>query len=203
MKFRKFFRLEAGRLAGRQKVIILVLFFLVSIYFIQSGILQYKDNLEESKRFLEFEKIRGNNFNYYGQYGTYGFRVLYQPCPLSALFNNAGIISTNLNAFIDAGERMKIYESFKGRNVFIGYTGIFLNLSGFLLLFGSLLTLYYGLDAYCNKDFIKFLVSIKGNRNIVFGFILLTRLLMVFCGVLLIGLVAGLLFLLNGLAFDV
>ena len=198
MGFKKFFFLEASRIFCIRKVLMLLLFYLFSIYFIQSGIGQYKENIGEKEHFQEFEKIRVENFQYYAQYGTYGFRLLFIPGPLSALFSNAGIIHTNINAFIDAGERMKIYESFKGKTAFIGYTSIFMNLTGFILLFYSLLVLFYGLESYKNHDFLKFL-ECKLSRKKLFLMVFLSRLLLLFSWCLLIFLTAWFLYMLNGI----
>lgn len=198
MGFKKFLFFEASRIFCIRKVLILLLFYLFSVYFIQSGISQYKENLGEKEPFQEFEKIRVENFQYYAQYGTYGFRLLFIPGPLSALFSNAGIIHTNINAFIDAGERMKIYESFKGKTAFIGYTSIFMNLPGFILLFYSLLVLFYGLESYINHDFLKFL-ECKLSRKKFFMLVFFSRLLLLFAWCLLIALTAWFLYMLNGI----
>lgn len=198
MGFKKFLFFEASRISCVRKTLILLLFYLFSVYFIQSGISQYKDNTREKEHFQEFERIRVENFQYYAQYGTYGFRLLFIPGPLSALFSNAGIIHTNINAFIDAGERMKIYESFKGKTAFIGYTSIFMNLTGFILLFYSLLVLFYGLESYRNHDFLKFL-ECKIKREKLFKLVFFSRLLLLFAWCLLIFLTAWFLYMLNGI----
>jgi len=198
MGFKKFLSFEASRIFCIWKALILLLFYLFSVYFIQSGISQYKENLGEREHFQEFEKIRVENFQYYAQYGTYGFRLLFIPGPLSALFSNSGIIHTNINAFIDAGERMKIYESLKGKTAFIGYTSIFMNLTGFILLFYSLLVLFYGLDSYINHDFLKFL-ECKLSRKKLFMLVFFSRLLLLFAWCLLIFLTACFLYMLNGI----
>jgi hypothetical protein len=196
--FKGFLSMDAHRFLGRRRAIILFLFFLFALYFIQSGIAQYQTNLKERDHFQEFEKFKVDNFQFYGQYGTYGFRLLYTPGPLSAIFSNAGIITTNLNAFIDSGERMKIHEPFKGKNAFISYTSVFLNITGFILLFGSLLVLFCGLEAYRDKEFLRFLDSTM-NRNKIFWFIFSSRLLLLSGSCLLTFLTVWFLYKLNGI----
>ena len=198
MGLKKFFFLEASGIFCVRKALILLIFYLFSVYFIQSGIGQYKENTGEKEHFQEFEKIRVENFQYYAQYGTYGFRLLFIPGPLSALFSNAGIIHTNINAFIDAGERMKIYESFKGKTAFIGYTSIFMNLTGFIMLFYSLLVLFYGLESYKNHYFLKFL-ECNITRKKLFILVFFSRLFLLFSWCLLIFLTAWFLYMLNGI----
>jgi hypothetical protein len=198
MGFKNFLYFEARRIFCIRKALILLLFCLFSVYFIQSGISQYKENLGEKGHFQEFEKIRVENFQYYVQYGTYGFRLLFIPGPLSALISNAGIIHANLNAFIDSGERMKIYESFKGKTPFIGYTSIFMNLTGFILLFYSLLVLFYGLESYRNHDFLKFL-ECKLSRKKLFMSVFFSRLFLLFAWCLIISLTVWFLYILNGI----
>jgi hypothetical protein len=197
MSFRKVFRLELGRFLDKRRIFILLAYYLLAMYFIQFGIGQYKSNPVEIKRFQEFEKNRIESFQFYLQYGTYGFRLLYVPGPLSGLFNNAGIITNNLNAFIDSGERMRIYEPFKGNTVFTGYTSNFLNLSGLLLLLGSLLVLVYGSESYRNGEFLKFLDSLKGSRKGLFLSILASRLLLLLASCFIITLTTWLLYLVN------
>lgn len=51
MGFNRFLKLEAGRFFDKRKLVILILFYLLSVYFIQSGMGQYKSSLEEIKRF--------------------------------------------------------------------------------------------------------------------------------------------------------
>jgi hypothetical protein len=93
MGFKKFLFWEASRISCIRKVLILLIFYLFSVYLIQSGIGQFRENLGERVHFQEFEKIRVENFQFYAQYGTYGFRLLFIPGPLSGLFSNAGIIN--------------------------------------------------------------------------------------------------------------
>ena len=202
MSFQKVFSLENSRFLDKRRVFILLAFYLVAVYFVQTGIGQYKSNTEEIKRFQEFEKNRVANFQYYDQYGTYGFRMLFIPSSLSAFFYNAGIFTTNLNAFIDAGERMNIYEPFKDKNIFIGYTSIFLNQSGLLLLLGSALALLYGFESYRDRYFIKFLASLRGSRKSLFWSILASRLILLLVSCFIITLTAWLLFLVNGVPAD-
>ena len=202
MYFKRFFHLETLKLLDKKKLVIIILFYLLAVYFIQSGVISYKEGLEEIKRFQEFEKIRIDSFQYYDQYGTYGFRLLYVPGPLSALFSNAGIFTTNLNAFIDSGERMKIYEPFKGKNAFIGYTSIFLNLSGLIFLLGTLLSLFYGFESFQDRDYLKFLDSV-GSRKRIFAFLLVSRLLLILLCCLTITVTISLLYLINGLTVNI
>jgi len=63
MGFKKFLFLEANRIFCIRKALILLLFYLFSIYFIQSGISQYKENLREKEPFQEYEKIRVETYN--------------------------------------------------------------------------------------------------------------------------------------------
>lgn len=199
MDFKRFLRMEASRFLCRRKVVILILFFLFAVYFIQSGIGQYKSGIEETKRFQQFEKVKISHFQHYLQYGTYGFRVIYTPGPLGAFLTNSGVIPGNVNAFIDSGERITIYEPFTGKNVFMNHTNLFVNISGFFLLFGSILIMFYGLESYRDQDFYKLLVNIAGSRIRIFGSILAVRLILLSGCCLGLAIVSWLMFVVNGI----
>jgi hypothetical protein len=151
-----FFLLESKRVFGRRNIIILLVVFLLSLYFVQIGLNRYKDFNVNKEKFKNIEKIKVNSYINFQTYSLYGFRLLFNPSPLSIFFVNSSVIS-DLTANVDSGERLYIYNSFKGRTLFAEKSGGFKDFSGIILLLGTLLVLYFGYDAFLYKNFSRFL----------------------------------------------
>jgi len=151
---------------------------LLSLYFVQIGIYNYKNVIEKRERFSSFENLKLKQYVTYAQYGTYGMRIMFVPSPLSVFFSNSSLI-TELTANVDSGERLYIYNSFKGRALFAEKFGGFKDFSGIMLLLGSLLVLYLGYDSLIHKDYLRFLSGFYSLPRI-FTAVTLSRLLTIF-----------------------
>ncbi len=188
--------MEAQRLLNRRTLALFLLCSILSLYFIQTGISDYKKNAENKKNFLNIEQLKVNQYINYAQYGAYGFRILFIPSPLSILFTNSSVIS-DLTSNVDSGERLNIYDSFKGRRLFAEKLGGFKDFSGIMLLLGSLLVLYIGYESLIHKDYLRFMVGITG-RKALFLSIVFSRVMVFVLFFILNGLLALLLLELNG-----
>jgi hypothetical protein len=146
------------------------------LYLTNTGINQYQDILTNQKEFQDIERLKARQWNNYDQYGGYGIYIYFIPSPLSIFFHNTNLF-TELIAHVDVGERSNIYNSFKGKNIFSQKPGGFWDFAGVVLLFGSFMALYYGYDSIRDKEYLKFLSSLLGQRR-VFGFILASRIIL-------------------------
>lgn len=158
---------------GKRNLVLmfLVLFFL--LYFVQTGINQYRTTLDINDQFKHVEQVKVDMYVNYTQYGGFGIRMLFSPSPISVFFSNTGVIS-NMTAFLDSGPRLRIFNSLKGKNGFVIKKFGFTDFSGIILYFGSLLALLFGFDSFHHKEYLKFLSSISSFRN-VFIFIVISR----------------------------
>lgn len=196
-KFYAFFVLELKRFLAAKNILILLLFMVLCLYFVMEGIHDYKNILATKPTFQETESIKVEQFVYPRQYGEHGFRLLFFPSPLSIFFTNSGA-AAELNSRVDSGERLNIYNSFKGKNLFSEKKGNFKDFSGIILLFGSLLVLYFGYSSFRYRDYLKFLSGFTNFRR-VFSSLLISRiLLLMFFFILLIG-VGVVLLIFNGI----
>jgi ABC-type Na+ transport system ATPase subunit NatA len=100
---------------------------------------------------------------------------MFVPSPLSVFFANSGVIS-ELTAFVDSGARLRIYNSFLGKNLYVEKTGGFKDFFGIILLFGSFLSLFVGYHCLHHHEYLKFLASILGFKKVYFS-ILLSRIM--------------------------
>jgi len=136
--------------------IIIILF--LTLYFVNSGITDYK-NFEQNKQdFLRYEKAKVSRYMYYDQYGGYGFRILYEPSPLVIFFEKYKILHT-LESNIDTSEIIKPIKSFKGRALFDD--GKMKDFGGILFVLGSLYMIIMGFLNFRSTKFIEHIITRK------------------------------------------
>ncbi|MCP5052030.1 MAG: hypothetical protein GY940_32980 [bacterium] len=178
--FKAFFKFEAKRLPKKRAFILAAsLLITAALFFVQVGVGKYKRMIEQKDMFQESERIKVGMYQNYTQYGTYGYRMLFIPSPFSVFFMNSTAIP-DITAFVDSGERLKIYQPLKGDNIFKTRKFGFMDFSGIILFFGSLLTLFYCWDGFGSVEYMKTLSGIA-NHNHVFLAQAMSRALMV-CG---------------------
>lgn len=165
------FILELKRLVNRKNLSLLTFLLLLSLYMVQIGIDGYKNTVENKEAFRNFEELKVKQYVTYGQYGTYGFRILFIPSSTSIFFHNSSTIS-QLTSNVDSGERLNIYNSFKGPALFTEKSGGFKDFSGIMLLLGSLLMLYLGYESFIHKDYLRFMLGFIGYKKLFFSIIL-------------------------------
>ncbi len=174
--FFSFFIFELKRFVSRKNLIVFFLFFVLSLYFVHEGTHQYKNTLKNKETFQRLEELKVRKYINYTQYGVYGFNLIFIPSPISTLFINSSVIS-ELTSNVNSSNVLKIYNSFKGKNLYVDSPRGFKDFSGVILLFGSILALYFGYDSLRHKEYLKFLASICNYRRL-FYFILLPRIML-------------------------
>ena len=142
----------------------MILYFFLALLFLHDGVVRYKNTKENLSNFTRIEQTKVKKFHYYTQYGTYGFRVLFMPSPISIFFSHSGVFP-NLEGNIDVGERLNLYSSFKGENLFASEPGGYLDFAGLTILAGSLIFLFYGYDTLRWKEYIALISSFAGIRK--------------------------------------
>ncbi|MCP4216467.1 MAG: hypothetical protein GY765_17585, partial [bacterium] len=165
---RAIYKLELKLLLSKKIVGLLIFLLLVSFSCVQVGINKYKTVLKTITDTQRYERSKIKKYQYYGQYGTYGEIVFFQPSAQSIYFNNSSTIS-ELTAGVDAGERLKLYNSFKGRSLFTEKSGGFMDFSGIMLLFGSGLALLLGYQSFFHKDYLRFMAGIAHKGRLFFA----------------------------------
>ncbi|NIM17293.1 MAG: ABC transporter permease subunit [Candidatus Aminicenantes bacterium] len=194
--FKSFLLPEIKRFFCKRNAIIVGLLFGLSLIFVQVGIFQHVKTLEQKKIFQDCEKQKVSQFVNHRQYGTYGYRTIFLPAPMAVFFIDSGIVP-NMTSYVDAGERLKIYLPLIGKNIFdIKKTG-FMDFSGVILFFGTLMALFYGFDTFFSKEYLKFLSSLANPRTVFLSLVLSRTLilavvfLVLFTGVILLTVING------------
>lgn len=168
--FKTFFVFEFKRFFGTRNLIVILLLLFFSLVFIQNGINEYEHMLDRKDKFQESERTKVGLIINYSQYGAYGIRMLFVPAPISVLFFNSGVIP-EMTSYVDSGERLKIYNSLKGKNIFDVKKFGFTDFSGILLFFGSLLALFYGYETFNNDEYLKFLSTLSSKNRVFFSMV--------------------------------
>lgn len=190
--FKPIFLFETKKLLIKRYIALLLIVFFFLAAFIFDGKNSLNSIQKNKNVFQEIEKLKIKQYLTYTQYGGYGFRLLFIPSPLSALFNSQNI-TNGLMANIDAMEKLTLYNDSKGENLFVKSNDT-IDFSKLLLFFGVLAGLYFGFDALRCTDYLKFL-SWKSDIKKVIKNILISRLilfnliflLLVFLSILIIG----------------
>lgn len=196
--FKAFFILELKRFINKKNLTIFIVFLLLTLFLVQIHINQYKHAAANNRKFKEIEALKVNQFLNYTQYGLYGFRVFFNPSPVSIFFSHSGAFS-ELVSNIDTGEKMIFYNSIKGKTLFEQNPVGFVDFSGILMLLGSLFVLYTGCESLRHKEYLKCVASLSNYKK-VFVSIVVSR--AVFCMMFFLFIMAGALLLtkINGAA---
>jgi hypothetical protein len=159
-ELKPFFMTELRRFARTRNMVILGIFLVFCLLFLQYGIFEYKANFSKQKKFLEIEKTKVSQYTTYTQYGTYGIRMLFLTHPVCIFFINAGGLP-DLTSFADSGERLNIYSPMQGQNVFdlkVKKSRV-TDFSGLFMAIGALMALFYGCEGFRNRGYLKYLNS--------------------------------------------
>lgn len=163
-------KLEIVRIFSlKRHIIFFALFGLIGLFFVYSGILEYRNFLNQKEFFITHEQDKMNLYANHSHYSAYGFRILYEPSPLSIFFKDSSVFK-NLYSTVDMTENLDVIRSYKGRNLLLK-KGLFKDLAGMFFLFGSLFMVCMGMTSYkSEKYFFKFgnVIIRPGILNLVF-----------------------------------
>jgi hypothetical protein len=154
-------QLEFARIfCNKKNLIFIVLFIGITLYFVNSGIIDYYSFSQNEKVFLDYEKTKVSRYLYYDQYGGYGFRLLFKPSPLSIFFDKYNLSHT-FESNIDVSEVIKPIKIYKGRALF--KDGSRKDFGGIIFLLGSLYMILMGLFNFKSKKFSEYIFTQKDN----------------------------------------
>lgn len=140
-------KLEFLRLFGiKRNLIIFLLFTIISLFFVYSGTVTYKNTEQEKELFSQNKGAKSKPIVRDDHYSSHEFRILQRPAAINIFFTNSGIFE-NLYATVDLFKEIDIDSSLNGRNLFYK-KGFFKDMAGFFFLFGSLLMIYFGMTSH-------------------------------------------------------
>ena len=163
LKMHSKIKYEFSRIFSLKTLPIFFLFFITSLFLVNSGIVEYKSFLKDLAIDIDIEFEKSNFHANYDQYALFGYRVLFQPSPLTIFFFKSGLV-LDIEGFIDTSEVVRLYYNAKGSDI-LKNGGSFRDFSGILNVFGSLIMSIFGLITYKNTIF-AFDGERKFSRNV-------------------------------------
>jgi hypothetical protein len=151
--------IEFKRIFNNKNKYILLIFLLLSFYFVYSGVIGYNSFQKEKEIFSDYEELKVKQYVNYEQYGALGLRVLYQVSPINVFFDSSYFLKP-IESNVDTSSILKIHTPNKGKSIF-GGIGYFRGFADFILFFGSLFMLYMGLTSFKSLSYIRFLKNYK------------------------------------------
>lgn len=162
-----FLRFERRRIFSEKKNLISFAFIsFLSAYFVWSGVNEYRQFQVEKNIFSKLEKEKISQFTTYMQYGTFGFRLLFEASPLNLFFANSSILQ-DVESNVDGFEAIRVDSSFKGNKLFLK-RGFFKDFAGILFVFGSLLMLYLGNLGLASQAYLRFMKGCMSLKRFYF-----------------------------------
>ncbi len=167
---------EFKRFLYSKKFILFLLFLSVAVYAVHMDCIHFKKEVNDIKSFQETESQSMDNIGRYTIYQVMGFKVLFRPGSLSALFNCSGYFP-GCTAHVTGLTALHIYQDLKGSAGFPRISPIPLDVSGLLLVLGSLYAiLFWGYPSLRNQEYLRMISSNRSKFSIHFG-IVFSRLL--------------------------
>ena len=182
--FFTFLALESRRFLRKRNLLIFLITFLLALYFVNKGIIENKNQPQKIENFKQIQKNSFNNSRNYEGYSREGIKVLFIPSQVSVLLSNS-VIPAELTAKVDPVVTLQINNNMKGKSLIARLFFGRIDFAVIVLIWLTLLALYYGYESLYHTGYIKFLasgaspirvnVSLSAARYLVFasGFLLL------------------------------
>jgi ABC-type Na+ transport system ATPase subunit NatA/ABC-type transport system involved in multi-copper enzyme maturation permease subunit len=195
--FAAFFLKETKRFFSKRNLLVLLLIYLLSFYFINIGIADYKGVAVKEEKFKKLESGDFERVKSYTFYGLEGIDFVFSPSIAGILFKNT-CIPSDLYANVNSIANLKIFCNYKGKSLFtVNYSGTW-DFSMIILIFGSILVLFWGYETYHNKEYLKFLSSLATPGRI-FCWLFVSRLILIILSLLFLALFVIIVLWINGI----
>jgi len=158
--YRSFFYKESHSFYGRRSLAVIVMINILALFFTYNATLNYKQLLNNAKKFQEYEKVNFKMLKSFSQYSFRGIRIKMLPSPTLIFFKNLDTYK-NINARIDPVATIDIHTDSKGQMPSILNSYFSLNTADFLLLICSILCMLLGYQLFYDKEYLKFLFNFK------------------------------------------
>jgi hypothetical protein len=171
-------------LFNRVYLALIAIMIFLTLFCVNKGAKELKDNISNSEDFEQCEKIVFNRLPNYDKYSRFGIRVYCIPAASSVFFSNPEILS-DLNARVNSIVTMDIYNNTKTRSLFKRKFPMPLRYSMVILLLGSIFCLVFGHGALRQKEYLRSLCSASSHVK-VYSLQVLPRFLVIIISLVLI-----------------
>jgi hypothetical protein len=129
------------------------------VYYVYTGIAEYRKFLKSKEKFLETEILKVKQYKNYEQYAAVGIKILNHASPVD-IFVNSNYIRKKTKANIDASEHIDVTTSKRLKNVFDD-EGSLKGIADFFNFFGALFFVLVGNATLKGIQYIRFYKRLK------------------------------------------
>jgi hypothetical protein len=191
--------LESRRFIRKRHLFIFLITFLLALYFVDKGIIDKKNQPQKIENFKQIQSHYFKSTPNYDCYSRDGIKVLYVPAPISVFFRKT-VSPADLTAKADSVVTLQIDNNMKGQSLIARLFFGRIDFAVIVLIWLTLLALYYGYETLYYTGYIKFLSSgaspgrvnlaLTAARYLVFAF----SFLLLFSGLLVFIKIRGIVF---------
>ncbi len=178
--FKAYFSVEIKNALNRRNIIVFTIIALILLFSISNGRGKFNQTIQDRHEFQKFEAKKVKQYIYLTQYGGFGFWLFFSPSPLSIIADSD--LDVNLIAQVNAHNSLEIFRNSKNKSIFSQKN---FNYSNLILIIGGILALFYGLSAFNNKNYIRFLSHQFDHRKL-FRYALFSRSIIFIIGFLIL-----------------
>jgi len=174
--FAPFLKLETRRFLKKRTLFLWLGLFIVLLFMLNNGIKRYIQTPNLIEKFKESETNTYQRASSYYDYSYRGLSILFITNQEMIFFDGTGF-PNDLVGKLDSINNLGIFDSFKDDSLFSHGTSGLGGLPGILLLFGSLLALFFGYETLRPREYLKSLASLLSPGR-VYAYIILSRLIL-------------------------
>jgi len=162
---------EVKRNLDKRLNIVLIVFLLLSIIALQSGVWKYNQEIGQINEFSYLQEKGMSLINDIRVLTIRGIDIISKSSPLIVLFSSSSPFKL-LQSYMNDAEKLKIVSSHLGRSVLEGDIYKILDFPWLILIIGSLMVMAWGFGSFRNAEYIKFLSGFARLWQIHLGFVL-------------------------------
>jgi hypothetical protein len=148
------------RFFSKRHIAVLLVILSILVYFLSSGIQDYFSTIKSTQDLSSLENVMYNSMHNYEQYSFVGVRMALIPTPACSFFTHSSVFK-NLNARFNTSYQLKIETDLPSKSISPSKFSVPIDFSRFILIFLTLLALYYGREPPREQEFLKLLSSIN------------------------------------------
>ena len=182
--FKAIFFKGINRFACKKNIVILAALILLLQCSLFKDSQEYQVFMEKSKEFQANEALAFKKMANYSMISGLGINILFSPSSSGGFFTHPPLMS-ELSANINTIVTLDIKNNSQGKSLFKSSSIFQMTFSSILLLLGTLASLFIGINAFCDKAYLKSQCSTY-HEKFIFGYTLLSQFILIIACFLLI-----------------
>ena len=148
------------RYFSKRHIAVLLVILSILVYFLSSGIQDYFSAIKSTRDLSSLENEIYNSIHDYELYSVIGVRMALIPTPDCSFFTHSSVFK-NLNGRFNTTFQLTIETDLPSKSISPSKISVPIDFSRFILIFLTVLALYYGREPPREQEFLKLLSSIN------------------------------------------